>query len=34
MRPVLIDRDQRNQQYVGERVEDLYQLLAMVERGV
>lgn len=32
MRPVLIDRDLRNRQYVGERIEDLYQLLAMVDR--
>lgn len=33
MRPVLLDRYQRNQQYAGECVEDLYELLAIVEAG-
>ena len=31
MRPVLIDRDHRNEEYVGERIEDLYGLLHIVE---
>lgn len=30
MRPVLIDRDQRHLEYEGERVEDLYGLLAII----
>ncbi|RLB51693.1 MAG: hypothetical protein DRI90_22745 [Deltaproteobacteria bacterium] len=31
MRPVLIDRDRRHPQHAGERVVDLFELLALIE---